>query len=157
MKTKKDFLAKYDKIVKDITKRVNHVNRGGCGVYASLLGEELKKTKVKFEYVILFRGSIDKYDNEEIENGIANNDVDTINQYAWTHVMIKLNNRKFIDGEGVYPSAQMSGKKLKHKEISEELLNGMLDKTYIWNPMFKRQTEKRKIKKILEKHLEITK
>jgi hypothetical protein len=37
---KKEFLSKYKKVIKKIDKKIDNVNRGGCGIYALELGKQ---------------------------------------------------------------------------------------------------------------------
>lgn len=145
MKTK-DLLAKYDKVIKDVTKKVKHVNRGGCGVFALELGKVLKENKIKFKYVMLFR-HIDNEDKDYFKTLMENNMVSDFNSEAsWTHIVVKVG-KKYIDGEEMLD-------KPKHKGIpmNEDFLNNLIKQKSYWNSMFDRK-QKPTIKKILEKHL----
>lgn len=145
MKTK-DLLAKYDKVIKDVTKKVKHVNRGGCGVFALELGNVLKQNKIKFKYVMLFR-HIASEDKDYFKTLMENNMVSDFNSEAsWTHIVVKVG-KKYIDGEEMLD-------KPKHKGIpmNEDFLNNLIKQKSYWNPMFDRK-QKPTIKKILEKHL----
>ena len=149
-----NLLKKYDNIVNDVANRVTRVNCGGCGVYALMLGKQLKKQNIKFDYVLLFRGRLDRKDSEFIKNCVNNNDIDGINGYHWTHVMIKLRNKKYIDGKGIFDYPEMDGQYFECRKITSEVLKSMVGNTYIWNPSFNRKREQPKIRKIFKKHLD---
>jgi len=147
---KKEVLAKYGNIINDISNKVNRVNCGGCGLYAKMLGDVLKANNIKFDYVMLFRQSV-TYD-KQLKAYIDNNDVEEVNNYHWSHIMVKIGKR-FIDAEGVFDSPMFNGIRLETKKINGEFLETMLEQKYMWNPTFNRKTEKPKIKRILKKHL----
>lgn len=147
---KKEVLAKYGNIINDISNKVNRVNCGGCGLYAKMLGDILKANNIKFDYVMLFRQSV-TYD-KQLKAYIDNNDVEEVNNYHWSHIMVKIGKR-FIDAEGVFDSPMFNGSRLETKKINGEFLETMLEQKYMWNPTFNRKTETPKIKRILKKHL----
>jgi hypothetical protein len=147
---KKQVLAKYDNIINDISNKVNRINCGGCGLYAKMLGDILKENNIKFDYVMLFRQSVTN--DKQLKAYIDNNDVDEVNNYHWSHVMVKIGKR-YVDAEGVFDSPMFSGIRLETKKISEVFLETMLEQKSMWNPTFNRKTEKPKIKRILKKHL----
>ncbi len=147
---KKQVLAKYDNIINDISNKVNRVNCGGCGLYAKMLGDILKANNIKFDYVMLFRQSV-TYD-KQLKAYIDNNDVEEVNNYHWSHIMVKIGKR-FIDAEGVFDSPMFNGSRLECKKINGDFLETMLEQKYMWNPTFNRKTETPKIKRILKKHL----
>jgi hypothetical protein len=147
---KKQVLAKYDNIINDISNKVNRVNCGGCGLYAKMLGDILKANNIKFDYVMLFRQSV-TYD-KQLKAYIDNNDVEEVNNYHWSHIMVKIGKR-YVDAVGVFNSPMFNGMVLETKKINGDFLETMLEQKHMWNPTFKRKTETPKIKRILKKHL----
>ena len=147
---KKQVLAKYDNIINDISNKVNRVNCGGCGLYAKMLGDVLKANNIKFDYVMLFRQSV-TYD-KQLKAYIDNNDVEEVNNYHWSHIMVKIGKR-YVDAVGVFNSPMFNGMVLETKKINGDFLETMLEQKHMWNPTFKRKTEMPKIKRILKKHL----
>ena len=147
---KKQVLAKYDNIINDISNKVNRVNCGGCGLYAKMLGDILKANNIKFDYVMLFRQSVTR--DKQLKVYIDNNDVEEVNNYHWSHIMVKIGKR-YVDAVGVFNSPMFNGNRLETKKINGEFLETMLEQKHMWNPTFNRKTEKPKIKRILKKHL----
>ena len=140
----KEVIARYDKVINDITKKVTHVNRGGCGVFAYELGKVLKENKVKFKYVMLFRDIDDK---DYVRSLIDNNLVSDFNSdTSWSHIVVKVG-RKYIDGQEIMNKINKTA-----LPMSEEFLTKLIKKERYWNSLFDR-TQKIKIKKILKKHL----
>jgi phosphomannomutase len=142
----KEVLAKYEKVINEVNKKVKHVNRGGCGIFALELGNVLKQNKIKFKYIMLFR-HIEKTEKDYFKTLMENNMVRDFNSEAsWTHIVVKVG-RKFIDGEEITNKPKREG-----LEMNEEFLLTLINQKNYWNSMFDRK-QKQTIKKILEKHL----
>lgn len=148
MKTK-DLVAKYDKVLQDVSKNIKHINCGGCGIYALELGKVLEQQKVKFKYIMLFHRLTDTH-KKDIKEVIKNNRITEFNYYSWTHVVIKVG-RKYFDGESVCDKLNKT-----YLPISQEFLTEMVGNEKMWNYMFnRRQTPK--LRTILKKHLVVSK
>jgi len=142
----KEVLAKYEKVINEVNKKVKHVNRGGCGIFALELGNVLKQNKIKFKYIMLFR-HIEKTEKDYFKTLMENNMVRDFNSEAsWTHIVVKVG-RKFIDGEEITNKPKREG-----LEMNEEFLLTLINQKNYWNSTFDRK-QKQTIKKILEKHL----
>ncbi len=142
----KEVLAKYEKVINEVNKKVKHVNRGGCGIFALELGNVLKQNKIKFKYVMLFR-HIEKTEKDYFKALIENNMISDFNSEAsWTHIVVKVG-KKYYDAEDIMDKPNRQG-----IPINEEFLNNFVKQKKYWNPMFDRKY-KPTIKKILEKHL----
>lgn len=143
---KKEFLSKYKKVIKKIDKKIDNVNRGGCGIYALELGKQLKRHGIKFEYVMLFT-HLGKEDKPYVKDLMRNNMVRDFNfDTNWTHIVIKVG-KKYIDGEEIRESLTDVG-----LPMNEEFLNNLVDHKGYWNDTFDRK-QRPKIEKILEKNL----
>jgi hypothetical protein len=143
---KKELFERYKKILKKVDKKIDNVNRGGCGIFAFELGKQLKRQGIEFEYVMLFT-TLCKEDKSYVKDLMRNNMVRDFNfDTNWTHIVIKVG-KKYIDGEGIRSSLTDVG-----LPMSEEFLTNLIDAEQYWNDTFDRK-QRKKIEKILEKNL----
>jgi hypothetical protein len=142
-----------------VTKKVPSLNNGGCGVFALLLGEKLEAMGFLVEYCYVLRY---KKDNKYIDNAVYNNDVFDINYASWCHVVLKVNNRYFIDSGGIFlrkrdivATATASPYGGISTPTPKEMVETHVSIECEWNNEFNRKKEKPKIEKLLNEHLVI--
>ena len=85
-----------------LDKKFPQIANGGCGIFASLLANELSKSGIDFS-IHIAHNSLE----EQMDAWIAKNDsegsidLSGINGFAWEHIYIKVDG-KLIDSCGVY-------------------------------------------------------
>jgi hypothetical protein len=145
-------------VLPQVKKKFPSINRGGCGVFANLLANELDKLGIKYKIIWIGRDSKDKRRINKIfkHYGGQVNLMDFNNSDIYlAHVMIKVG-RKFIDASGVYKSiddTQWDWYGLRC-EITKEQLELISLSSEGWNISFNRNQIPRvgkEVKKIFEK------
>ena len=143
----------------EINNEVDNINRGGCGFFAKHVHDCLVKKGFNPELVILVRGEDDVYD---AMSHISNNRITDLFRTWWVHVMVKVDGRKpiYIDSHGYFTDIadHPTFNDCSIVDLPYDMLKRMLGSRYEkrWNCSFNRNDHK-KIKKKLEKHLEISK
>jgi len=150
----KSFKTKLDKTMKKLDKLYNTINCGGCGIFASELGNVLKQKglNVKYLLVLKYKPHVEIAQRYARENKILD-----LNNLHWGHVMV-LVDKKLVDSEGVFNKLNerfKSGRKYYGVELPEVTLNEWLTPKYEsnWNRTFDRGKLVPKIKKELIKNL----
>jgi hypothetical protein len=143
-----------------VDKKLPKLNHGGCGVFAILLGEHLVKfgLNIKYHYVLRYKEDI-KIANEAVNN----RDWWDLQCTSWTHIVISINDRYYVDSTGIYKkkldliSRHIVTNPNKAKitmGVPKELLETHIDNEDLWNDVFNRKREIPKIKRILATKLE---
>lgn len=120
------------------------INEGGCGIFAKLLYENLKKAG--FETKIVFLAS--EEDKSIIENICKNNKYGSEDKRTgFRHCMVSLNDFIYFDSMGVTLPPQLAEKASKNEkkgekiyvgEVSEENLEVFINHTDSWCEIFDR-------------------
>jgi len=126
---------------------VKHINSGGCGLFAKLFGKKLESMGYEVEYIVLFRY------NSCVSEIKGNNVIKPIDIFScsWTHIVLRVNGKYYIDGDGVFTSLkQLNGKDNVNRYpliINKQLLSKLLDSKYIdnWNNTFTRSAGIKKL------------
>lgn len=147
-----DIKNKLSEILIKLDQTYTTLNCGGCGAFAKVLGDVLKKKghKVKYLLVLAYKPHV------EIANQYTNkNKIPELNRLNWTHIMTIVDG-KLVDSEGVFNKLNdryKSGGRYGVK-LPEKTLNDWLSPEYKsnWNPIFDRKLIP-KIKKELDKSL----
>jgi hypothetical protein len=135
--------------VKIAVKDVIYINSGGCGIFAKYFGDMLEKNGCSVEYIVLHHK---KECGKDINS--ANESKDNIYNLlsaSWTHIIILVNNKYYVDGRGVYGSIkemdERDSRKRHNTKITKKVLDEMLKLkySYSWNPVFNRREGKKKI------------
>jgi hypothetical protein len=140
----KKVLANYVDIA---SKNVDYVNLGGCGIFAKLFGKKLETMGYEVEYIVLFR---DKSCVNEIKGNSVIKHTD-IFSCSFTHVILRINSKYYIDADGVFTTLkELNSKDLRNRYpliINKQLLSKLLDSKYIdnWNNTFTRSAGIKKI------------
>ena len=138
MKTlKKELREKLKGTLMDIKLRYPLLNGGGCGVFALSLGKVLKELGYEYEYLLIIKN---KHTLVEANHSINRNDVNSLNNTDWTHLIIKLG-KYYIDVDGVRTEVKKTYEVNLTDSLSEELLKEMLseENRYMWNSTFDRK------------------
>lgn len=95
--------------LREINRKYDDINSGGCGKFALALGEKLKKEGYAYRYVLLSDMSARKAKdrvkqfNSDIKNGNFKDLQDKKVSYVVAHIMVYCNGR-LMDSTGVYKS-----------------------------------------------------
>ena len=143
-----------------VDKTVPRLNYGGCGVFAILLGEHLVNfgLNIKYHYILRYKSDI-KRANEAVNN----RDWWGLECTSWTHIIISINDRYYVDSTGIYKkkldliSQHITTNPDRAKitiGVPKELIEVHIDNEDLWNSVFNRKREIPKIKRILTTKLE---
>ena len=146
--------------LQDILNAYPTINKGGCGLFAKELGMILQDKGYKVEVIILFAY---RHCREDGNNFISNNQLTKLYEsyYSWTHVMLLVNGKYYIDSSGVYKDFKgwLDANRVIHRHRSRPFdlgfLNEFISDDYAdkWASQFDRGLMgeiKNKLKKSLE-------
>ena len=123
------------------TKNVKYINCGGCGFFAKYFGGKLIELGFSVKYIILTR---DKSCVSDVKKYVIKNDTLGVLNSSWTHILLFVNNKYYVDSKGVYKTlTEINERDLNNRylvEINENILNDMLKPKFVlrWNSMFDR-------------------
>jgi len=127
---------------------VDYINSGGCGIFAMLFGNKLESMGYDVDYIVLFRG---KNCVKEIKGNNVIKPTDILS-CSWTHIILRVNGKYYIDADGVFNRLKQMDNKDNRKRyplvIDRQLLSEITNIKYIghWNNMFNRSRGIKKLK-----------
>jgi len=153
-------LSEIDKIVRHVNGLFYNINRGGCGVFASILAKELDELDVRYEIcVINYNINHDKAEQlnnlvktlrEQNNNNKLTRNVLHDNGVYIEHVMLRIEG-KYVDSTGVHKHIPNSwGAGLTITTLTKDELHEMANTTLGWNNEFNRNQIKGITRKMKE-------
>ena len=124
-----------DKKICTIECEINNINRGGCAVFANILGTKLDEIGIPYEIAFLYTGDV-----EHLENNRNNTLGDLLDVgFSLKHVMIKIHG-KYVDSEGIVDHYLEIENWSECTEViaDKEMLDHFAGHPNGWNQMFDR-------------------
>lgn len=134
----------------DYFKRIQNLNRGGCGIFAKLLFERFIEIGYEPKFVLHLTDKTDSASNAIIAQmervGNASCYSFDLCNIRWFHISVRVGNIN-VDANGIYePSENM-----QFAFISKETLETMLTEQDYWNHSFDYKNSPQQIKYALQK------